>query len=122
MKLDGDSEAGIARVALPVPLDRLFDYVAAPGTSIPRPGTRVVVPFGPSQRVGIVVEQTGRSLLPTTRLKPIQRVLDSAPILNTELLSSILWAAQYWLAPPGEALATALPQALRQARPLPPRG
>ncbi len=120
--LDGDSEASIARVALPVPLNRLFDYLAAPGTTVPAPGTRVVVPFGHSQRVGIVVEQTCRSLLPTTRLKSIQRVLDSAPILNAELLSSTLWAAQYWLAPPGEALASALPQTLRQARPLPQRG
>ncbi len=122
VNLAGDSEARIARVALPVPLNRLFDYLAAPGSSVPAPGTRVIVPFGHSQRVGIVVERTCHSLLPEARLKPIQRVLDSAPILNTELLSSTLWAAQYWLAPPGEALATALPQALRQARPLPLRG
>ncbi len=120
--LNKDPEVSIVRVALPVPLHHLFDYLAAPGTTIPAPGTRVVVPFGHSQRVGIVMEQACHSLLPTTRLKPIQRVLDSAPILNTELLSSTLWAAQYWLAPPGEALATALPRALRQARPLPQRG
>ncbi len=111
----------ILRVAVPVPLPQLFDYRAPRGADVPV-GSRVLVPFGRTRRVAIVIEHAVHSELPAARLKPVLAVLDDAPILGGELLASLQWAARYYQHPLGEVLETALPAALRQARPLPPWG
>ena len=47
----------VLRVALPVPLPRLFDYFPPPGVDAASvvPGQRMVVPFGARELCGIVV-------------------------------------------------------------------
>ncbi|HUH89138.1 MAG TPA: hypothetical protein VLZ76_00545, partial [Lysobacter sp.] len=40
----------VLRVALALPLPRLFDYLAPDSGPEPRPGSRVRVPFGPRER------------------------------------------------------------------------
>ena len=57
-----------------------------------------------------------------SRLKPVIRLLDDAPLLDAELMQTLAWAADYWLGAPGEAYANALPLALREAAPLPAIG
>ncbi len=103
----------ILRVALPVPLPTLFDYLADDVGSVV--GCRVRVPFGRRQAIGIVVEQETQAT-PPDRLKAIDAVLDATPLLQGELLSSLCWAARYYQHPLGEVLFSALPTALRQAR------
>ena len=107
----------ILRVALPVPLDRLFDY-ASNGIDAP-PGSRVLVPFGRREEVGVAVEYADESDLPADRLKPATRALDAAPLLDAELMSTLRRAARYYQYPLGEVLHAALPAALRSPRPLP---
>src|SRR5690348_1620589 len=107
----------ILRVALPVPLDRLFDY-ASNGLDA-APGSRVLVPFGRRDVVGVAVEYADETELAPDRLKPAARVLDAAPLLDTELLSTLRRAARYYQHPLGEVLHAALPAALRSPRPLP---
>src|SRR5687768_1072869 len=112
------------RVALPVPLPRLFDYLPPAGA---RPdadwvGRRVRVRFGRGEReqVGVVVE-----LVPgadPAGLKRADACLDEAPVLRGELFDSLRWAAAYYHAPLGEVLAAALPVALRAGQPLPDTG
>lgn len=115
--------SAILRVALPVPLGQLFDYrAAAAPLPVPAPGSRVLVPFGRGRRVGIVVVIAATSTVPAERLKPVLQVLDPEPLFDAELRNTIAWAADYWLAPLGEAYAAALPLALREARPLPAPG
>jgi primosomal protein N' (replication factor Y) len=114
----------ILRVAVPVPLPQLFDYLPPSGTAaeaIVR-GTRVCVPFGRSRRVGIVVGTLAASEIPTARLKPITAVLDPAPLLSAELMATLEWTARYYQHPLGEVLDTALPAPLRTTRPLPAAG
>ena len=97
------------RIALPVPLPRLFDYLPPPGSQ-PDPdwiGRRVRVRFGRGEReqVGIVVE-----LVPAADdagLKRAEACLDDAPVLRGELFDSLRWAAAYYHAPLGEVLAAA---------------
>ena len=60
----------ILRVALDVPLDRLFDYRCV-GDDDVRPGRRVLVPFGPRRVVGVVVERAAESELDPSKLKDI---------------------------------------------------
>ncbi|MDO1527539.1 primosomal protein N' [Fulvimonas sp. R45] len=108
----------VLRVALPVPLPRLFDYLP-PATGRAAPGSRVLVPFGRGRAVGVVVDAPGDSAVAPARLKRALRVLDDAPLLDAELMATLAWAADYWLGAPGEAYANALPLALREPRPLP---
>ncbi|MEO7431147.1 MAG: primosomal protein N' [Dokdonella sp.] len=109
----------ILRVALPVPLNSLFDYrvdgeVAA--------GCRVLVPFGKREVVGVVVSQSATSTVDHDRLKAVVRVLDETPLLNAELMTTLRWAARYYQHPLGDVLQGALPVALRSPRDLPDSG
>lgn len=112
--------ATIARVAVPSPLNQLFDY-RLPDRCAVEPGMRVTVPFGRSTRTGVVVDCRRDSELAPERLKPIHAVLDETPVLPAELLGFVLWASRYYHHPPGEALATALPVLLRQGAPARPQ-
>ncbi len=107
------------RLALPVPLPRLFDYLAPPGWAAEAivVGTRLQVPFGARELCGVVVGH-GQAA-PEVELKPALAVLDDAPLLEGELLASLRWLAGYLHAPLGEVLAAALPAALRRGEPLP---
>ncbi|MGN2248778.1 primosomal protein N' [Frateuria sp. GZRe14] len=107
----------VVRVALPVPLARLFDYLPpAGGVAV---GSRVLVPFGRKKMVGVVVAADVEAAVDGVRLKSVLAVLDGGPLLDAELMHTLAWAADYWLAAPGEAYANALPLALREPRPLP---
>jgi primosomal protein N' (replication factor Y) len=110
--------SAVLRVALPVPLPTLFDYLP-PAAGEAQAGSRVLVPFGRGRAVGVVVDTEAESTLGGARLKRVIRVLDDAPLLDAELMKTLAWAADYWLGAPGEAYANALPLALREDKPLP---
>ncbi|MBN8727103.1 MAG: primosomal protein N' [Xanthomonadales bacterium] len=112
-----EGRGGVVEVALPVPLDRSFDYLAP--EPLPAVGCRVLVPFGPRPVVGIVTAHAARSGRDGSALKAIGAVLDPAPLLAGELLASLRWAARYYQHPLGEVLHAALPVALRSPRALP---
>jgi len=109
----------VFRVALDMPLRRVFDYLppedAVPAGSGPpvQPGARVRVPFGRQRLVGIILEAASSSDLPSERLKPILEVLDPHPILDSAALGLLRWAADYYHHPIGEVICAALPKALR---------
>jgi len=112
----------VLRVALPVPLPTLFDYLPPATGGAVQPGSRVLVPFGRGQAVGVVVATGVEATVGTGKLKRALRRLDDEPLLDAELMQTLAWAADYWLGAPGEAYANALPLALREAKPLPPLG
>ncbi|MCQ1056776.1 primosomal protein N' [Photobacterium sp. ZSDE20] len=105
----------IARVALPVPLDKQFDYLVKPGQQ-PAIGGRVKVPFGRQQLVGIVMTLTDKSDFPLNQLKPIYSVLDHSPLWEPSLFKLLNWASQYYQYPLGDTLANAMPAYLRKGR------
>ncbi|MGO1073460.1 primosomal protein N' [Lysobacter sp. CA199] len=112
------------RVALPLPLPRLFDYLppaeAADHVAVDPVGARVRVPFGSRELVGIVAERGAPEPdADPAALKSVIARLDPAPLLEGELLNSLRWLARYTHAPLGEVLATALPGPLRHGEPLP---
>jgi primosomal protein N' (replication factor Y) len=83
----------VLRVALDMPLRRLFDYLP-PATAV-IPGQRVRVPFGRQRLVGLVMEQAATSELPADRLKPVLAVLDSEPVLDRSAIELLKWASDY---------------------------
>ncbi|WP_349656153.1 primosomal protein N' [Xanthomonas sp. 10-10] len=107
------------RVALPVPLPQLFDYLPpaeAPLTEPAQVGCRVRVPFGSRELVGVVVEIGQQPS--ADGLRPALAWCDQAPLLVDELARSLHWLARYTHAPLGEAQASALPGPLRRGEPL----
>ncbi len=60
----------ILRVALAVPLYRLFDY-RWQGDAMPAVGQRVRVPFGSRQRIGVIVAIAQHSDFPEDQIKPV---------------------------------------------------
>ncbi|HUH38031.1 MAG TPA: primosomal protein N' [Spongiibacteraceae bacterium] len=106
----------ILRLALPCPLRRLFDYLPPAGVDVARlrPGQRLQVPFGRRQSLGLLVEIAARSALPAHQLRAASAVLDAQPVLDEALLKLVLWAADYYQHPVGDALFHALPVLMRQ--------
>ena len=105
------------RVALPLPLPGLFDYLPATGTGA-TVGCRIRVPFGSRELVGVVAE-VGPPAADLPELRVALEQLDAEALFHGELLASLRWLARYTHAPLGEVFATALPAALRRGEPLP---
>ncbi|MBT8396299.1 MAG: primosomal protein N', partial [Gemmatimonadetes bacterium] len=95
-------------VALPIPIHSTFTYLT--DGPLPEDGTRVLVPFRRQERVGWVVGpgEAGKR----TDLRPIHDVLDGEPSVPPDLLQLARWIADYYLAPLGMVLRTALPSVL----------
>jgi len=107
----------VLKVALPLPLRELFDYLPPPGGEAVTAGVRVVVPFGSRQLVGIVIEGHAESSLPREKLLRVQQVLDQGqPLLDAALLGLMQWCWQYYKHAPGDVMQAALPPALRKAK------
>jgi primosomal protein N' (replication factor Y) len=93
----------LIRVALPLPLDRLFTYRLDEDLPSPARGARVVVGFGRRRLVGFAVETT--DVEPEgVRLKRIQSVLDAEPVLSETEWALAEWMARYYVAPLGLVL------------------
>ena len=79
------------RVAVPVPLPRLFDYLNTPENQPEHAiGSRVRVPFGQRELTAIVVATDPTDSAQDSALKPISCWLDAQPVLAGELLDSLL--------------------------------
>ena len=102
----------IVRVALAVPLPRLFDYLV-PDDVLLQIGMRVLVPFGTQKRVAIVADFPTKSDVPEDKLKTILQPLDFAPLFTPIYWDWLHWAANYYQAGLGDVLFQALPVKLR---------
>jgi primosomal protein N' (replication factor Y) (superfamily II helicase) len=106
----------ILRVAVPSPLRRIFDYLLPkdhPNLAI-KPGTRILVPFGKREIIGLILEITTESKIEPTKLKPALAILDSEPILSKSIIDLIQWTSNYYHHPIGDVVNNALPKLLRQ--------
>ncbi|MDI6783858.1 MAG: primosomal protein N' [bacterium] len=99
-----------AAVALNLPIPELFHY------SIPenlrahlKIGMRVRVPFGNRKKIGYVVEFP--EVPKVQELKPIERLIDAAPVLDAHLISLTKWVADYYSCTWGEVLKLVTPPA-----------
>lgn len=110
----------ILKVAVPVPLSRLFDYLPPASGAPVAVGSRVGVTFGRQTLVGLVLGLATDSDLPRAQLKRVTRVLDDEPLLPDELLWLIRFTSDYYHHPVGEVVAAALPVALRKGESLYP--
>jgi primosomal protein N' (replication factor Y) (superfamily II helicase) len=112
------SKPSICRVALDTPLRRTFDYRIEADRAAPPLGSRVSVPFGRRQLVGVAISLESESEVDESKLKSISRTLDPEPTFDAPLLKLLRWATEYYHHPIGEVIAAALPKLLREGAPL----
>ena len=105
----------IVRVALDLPLPRLFDYLA-PDADESDVGRRVTVPFGTGSRTGVIVALAAASDQPGDKLKAVTEILRDMPALPAEWLALCEFCARYYQTPLGEVTSFALPPMLRRGK------
>lgn len=113
----------VIQVAVPVPLRRQFDYLplsdkrSDKGYNHPehyKAGSRVRVNFGNQLLTGIVLGTSEQTDVPVDKLKPLEAVLDTTPLLNQSALKLGRWLASYYHHSIGEVLELMIPAMLRQ--------
>ena len=102
----------VVKVALDLPLRRLFDYSCAEYSLAA--GDRVLVPFGGRKLSGIVVAEDTHVNF-DGEIKAIATVPADMPALPTDCLSLCRFVADYYQHPYGQVLAAALPAVFRAA-------
>ena len=106
----------VLRVALDLPLYRLFDYVAE-SASTADIGYRVRVPFGRGEKLGGIVEVATESDWPLDQLKMASEILRDLPPLPADFFKLCEFASTYYQAAYGEVLLQALPAGLKRLDP-----
>ena len=101
------------RVALDVPLPTLFDYRAAAATRDDI-GARVLVPFGKTIAVGVIIELASTTSLPPQRVRSVLSILRDVPPLPADILGLLKFCSEYYHHPLGAVVLNALPTRLRQ--------
>ncbi len=104
----------IVRVALPVPLPQLFDYQSEDACDEDL-GRCVRVPFGRTEKSGLIVALPPVSDIDAARLRQVRHIQRDVPPLPADWLALAAFAARYYHAPLGEIIALALPPGLRRA-------
>ncbi len=105
----------IARVALEIALRREFDYLVPEDLrALVDNGSRVKVPFGHRQVLGIVTEVRADS--PHTNLKSIIKVVGGKSLVTPRVLELARWIADYYCCPLETALKSVLPESVRQEK------
>ena len=113
------TEPCVVRVALDLPLRRLFDYrfPDEQHLSAADVGCRVRVPIGQRQRIGIIVAVGVASELAPAELKPVLEVLRDQGPLPDAWLRLTSFCAAYYHAPLGQVMLGTLPARMRALAP-----
>src|SRR5262245_59187884 len=105
----------IARVTLEIALRKEFDYLIPPELAVQiEVGSRVKVPFGPRQVMGIVTSLIEESV--HTNLRAILKVVGRQSLVTPRVLQLARWIADYYCCPVEIALKSVLPEAVRKEK------
>lgn len=100
-------------VILPLPLDGTFTYsVPEEMENVMAVGKRVLVPLGKSKKY-IAIVQDIHDKQPEFKTRPIEQVLDDAPMILPEQMRLWQWISDYYLVPIGEVFVAAFPAGLK---------
>jgi len=103
----------VARVTLDVAVRREFDYLV-PSELEPsvHEGTRVKVPFGPREVMGVVTAVLDES--PHGNLREIIKTVGGQALVTPPILRLVRWIAEYYCCAPEVAMKAVLPDAVRK--------
>ena len=108
----------ILSIAVPIPLNRLFDYLP-PDNYDPqqlKPGIRVKVPFGKQTKIAVLIEVKTDVACDINKLKQVEAILDTEPLLSVQDIKLLNWAKHYYHHPVGDVFISAFPTALRKGK------
>jgi len=108
----------VLRVALDVPLPKLFDYRAEEATRADI-GYRALVPFGKKHRVGVIVDVAAKSEVADSRLRAVGRILRDVPPLPRDWLALAQFCSDYYQRPLGEVVAGPCRRGCERPNPFP---
>jgi primosomal protein N' (replication factor Y) len=101
-----------AEVAVPLYVRQTYTY-RLPGDMARRAqtGCRVIVPFGKKLLTGFIVALRDRldGEVAISEVREVEELVDESPIISRDILALTRWMADYYYAPWGECLRTALP-------------
>ncbi len=106
--------AMFAEVAVPLYVRQTFTYHLPGDLALrARAGARVVVPFGKKLLTGFIValNPTLEGEIAEAEIRDVEELVDETPIISKEILELTRWMSDYYSAPWGECLRTALPAA-----------
>jgi primosomal protein N' (replication factor Y) len=107
-----------ARVAFPTALPDALSYrVPEALETLAVPGARVRVRLRGQVRVGIVVEIVEDPGVAAEKVLPLEEVLDPEPLVPAHVLELVRFAADYYAAPIGSVVRSAVPGALFRVPP-----
>ena len=103
------------RVTLEIAVGKEFDYrVPESMRASVEVGSRVKVPFGPRQMMGVVTALPDES--PFDKLREILSVVGQKSLVTPNVLSLARWMAAYYCCPVETALKSVLPDAVRKEK------
>lgn len=110
-------------VILPIAIRDCYTYSIPDGLSIPKAGTRVVVPLMNKQMRGIVLREHTEPIdaALTAKIRPVSEISESAPAVSEEQLSLWQWMSTYYMCTLGEVMAAAIPSGVDQRLLNPPK-
>jgi len=105
----------ILRVAIDIPLPRLFDYLS--DDAVPEDiGRCIRVPFGAGEKIGVITALIQSSDQPADKIKPAHEILRGLPALPADWLELTKFCSHYYQHPLGAVMAMALPPHLRRGK------
>ena len=99
------------QVAVSAPVRGTYTYEYSGEVEV---GALVEVPFGKGVLRGVVVEFQDGPPAGGMKIKPLARVVEEQPVFSQPMIRTLLWAADYYLAPVGEMIFAALPPSMRK--------
>ncbi len=104
----------VLKVCIPNTKHDYFDYLPLPNVN-PIIGARVLVPFGKTERVGVIIS-TGTPENNRFKLKAITSLIDAESLVSEPILNLCRWMARYYHAPLSDVLNLAMPKKYREGQ------
>ena len=110
-------------VILPLAIRDCYTYSVSDDFTLPKAGTRVVVPLMKKEVRGVVLREHTEAIEDSWRskIRPISSVIDSAPVVSSEQLELWQWMSAYYMCTLGEVMSAALPGGLDKRLLNPPK-
>lgn len=107
-----DEGLRLVDIILPLAIRDVYTYSVPDEIVYPQQGMRVLVPLGRKKITGIVLGPHTEPMDEKIRVRPIESVLDTYPIVTEEQIRLWQWMARYYMCTIGEVMNAALPSGI----------
>lgn len=106
---------GYATLIVTAPLKQFYTYSFDTETQAVVPGVRVKITFANHSMTGFVTEVTMEKPEVGFEIKPIEKVIDKAPLFGKQEVELAMWMEKFYLCSRGEALDCMIPNGRRDS-------